>query len=303
MDDSKSSREWSAHESGSKLCMGLVKYYGWLLDVVKGCLVVAHSCFPCIHKNSDLMVVVVQTVGVEVVQTDTLDVVAQPITVFQSGRVYEKPAYKRENRVSSFTASATQALKLSLCTANWNPPTYKDSYEKRLIQVVKIHTDHNVADLLTKAFDVSHKTVTKEWEDKMKRAATTASSLEAKQDSGNINRTQSMTTLNEPLPQGTGSGSGPRYALTVNPTIYASCIKQFWATAKVKTVNDIVQIQALVDKKKVIVTETSVRSDLQLEDAEEPHQEELDEGSDIPTDPQNTPTITQPISAPSPFKP
>ncbi|GJZ04784.1 putative ribonuclease H-like domain-containing protein, partial [Tanacetum coccineum] len=29
-----------------------------------------------------------------------------------------------------------------------------DSYEKRLIQVIKIHTDHNVADLLTKAFDV-----------------------------------------------------------------------------------------------------------------------------------------------------
>ncbi|GKD37297.1 hypothetical protein Tco_1257504 [Tanacetum coccineum] len=36
----------------------------------------------------------------------------------------------------------------------------------------------------------------------------------------------------------------------------------------VKTVNGEVQIQALVDKKKVIFTETSVRSDLQLEDAE-----------------------------------
>ncbi|GKA22147.1 hypothetical protein Tco_0708109 [Tanacetum coccineum] len=30
----------------------------------------------------------------------------------------------------------------------------RDSYEKRLIQVIKIHTDHNVADLLTKALDV-----------------------------------------------------------------------------------------------------------------------------------------------------
>ncbi|GKB18393.1 putative ribonuclease H-like domain-containing protein [Tanacetum coccineum] len=30
-----------------------------------------------------------------------------------------------------------------------------DSYEKSLIQVIKIHTDHNVADLLTKVFDVS----------------------------------------------------------------------------------------------------------------------------------------------------
>ncbi|GJT53820.1 hypothetical protein Tco_0988874 [Tanacetum coccineum] len=59
-----------------------------------------------------------------------------------------------------------------------------------------------------------------------------------------------------------------KYALTVNPTIYTACIEQFWATAKVKTVNGEVQIQALVDKKKVIITETSVRSDLQLEDAE-----------------------------------
>ncbi|GKD95602.1 putative reverse transcriptase, RNA-dependent DNA polymerase, partial [Tanacetum coccineum] len=32
----------------------------------------------------------------------------------------------------------------------------RDSYEKRLIQVIKIHNDHNVADLLTKALDVIH---------------------------------------------------------------------------------------------------------------------------------------------------
>ncbi|GJS86257.1 putative ribonuclease H-like domain-containing protein [Tanacetum coccineum] len=31
----------------------------------------------------------------------------------------------------------------------------RDCYKKKLIQVIKIHTDHNVADLLTKAFDVS----------------------------------------------------------------------------------------------------------------------------------------------------
>ncbi|GJY14278.1 hypothetical protein Tco_0383587 [Tanacetum coccineum] len=59
-----------------------------------------------------------------------------------------------------------------------------------------------------------------------------------------------------------------KYALTVNPTIYTLCIKQFWATAKVKTVNGEVQLQALVDGKKLIITETSVRRNLQLEDAE-----------------------------------
>ncbi|GJZ69842.1 uncharacterized mitochondrial protein-like protein, partial [Tanacetum coccineum] len=98
----------------------------------------------------------------------------------------------------------------------------RDSYEKKFIQVIKIHTDHNVLDLLTKAFDthkprkakrttkksqssgaihlVADETIYKEWEDRMEKAATTASSLEAEQDSGNINRTQSMATLNESLP-------------------------------------------------------------------------------------------------------
>ncbi|GKB64538.1 hypothetical protein Tco_0920724 [Tanacetum coccineum] len=59
-----------------------------------------------------------------------------------------------------------------------------------------------------------------------------------------------------------------RYALTINLTIYTSCIEQFWATIKVKTVNGEVQLQALVDGKKIIIIESTVRRDLQLEDAE-----------------------------------
>ncbi|GKF71614.1 hypothetical protein Tco_0207728 [Tanacetum coccineum] len=44
--------------------------------------------------------------------------------------------------------------------------------------------------------------------------------------------------------------------------------KQFWSTFKAKTVNGEVQLQALVDGKKIIITESTVRRDLQLEDAE-----------------------------------
>ncbi|GJW04022.1 hypothetical protein Tco_1562878 [Tanacetum coccineum] len=54
----------------------------------------------------------------------------------------------------------------------------------------------------------------------------------------------------------------------MNPTIYTSCIKQFWATAKAKTLNGEVQMHTLVDRKKVIIIETSVRRALQLKDAE-----------------------------------
>nr|GEY43286.1 hypothetical protein [Tanacetum cinerariifolium] len=57
-----------------------------------------------------------------------------------------------------------------------------------------------------------------------------------------------------------------KYAFTVNPIVYTSCIEQFWATAKVKNVNGKAHIQALVDKKKVIITEASIRRYLRFED-------------------------------------
>ncbi|GJX53355.1 putative ribonuclease H-like domain-containing protein [Tanacetum coccineum] len=88
----------------------------------------------------------------------------------------------------------------------------RDCNAKKLIQMVKIHTDYNVADLLTKGFDagrhvkrgrdtkipqssgppvkIGNKAVHKELGDRMERAATTASSLEAKQDSGSGPRCQ-----------------------------------------------------------------------------------------------------------------
>ncbi|GKD29581.1 hypothetical protein Tco_1240359 [Tanacetum coccineum] len=47
---------------------------------------------------------------------------------------------------------------------------------------------------------VGDEAIHKELGGRMKRAATTASSLEAELDSNNINRTQSMATLNEPNP-------------------------------------------------------------------------------------------------------
>ncbi|GJV32293.1 retrovirus-related pol polyprotein from transposon TNT 1-94 [Tanacetum coccineum] len=59
-----------------------------------------------------------------------------------------------------------------------------------------------------------------------------------------------------------------RYALTHNPTIYVSCIDQFWSTAKTKTINKETHIHALVDGKKIVITKSSVRRDLQLADEE-----------------------------------
>nr|GEU44849.1 hypothetical protein [Tanacetum cinerariifolium] len=65
-----------------------------------------------------------------------------------------------------------------------------------------------------------------------------------------------------------GASLDRKSTIRVIPTIYTSCIKQFWTSAKVKTVNDDVRLQALVYGKNVIVNEASMRRDLRLDDAE-----------------------------------
>nr|GEX47422.1 hypothetical protein [Tanacetum cinerariifolium] len=58
-----------------------------------------------------------------------------------------------------------------------------------------------------------------------------------------------------------------QYALTINLTIYVSCIKQFWSSISVKKVNDVIRLQALIDRHKVILTEDTVHQALHLDDA------------------------------------
>nr|GEX17841.1 hypothetical protein [Tanacetum cinerariifolium] len=62
--------------------------------------------------------------------------------------------------------------------------------------------------------------------------------------------------------------SSIKYALIVNPNIYVSCIKQFLTFVAVKKVNHVIRLQALVDKKKVVITKASIRDALHLDDAE-----------------------------------
>nr|GEW89664.1 hypothetical protein [Tanacetum cinerariifolium] len=49
------------------------------------------------------------------------------------------------------------------------------------------------------------------------------------------------------------NASAIQYALTVNPNIYVSCIKQFWSSVLVKKVNDVMRLQALIDRKKLMI--------------------------------------------------
>nr|GEV90029.1 hypothetical protein [Tanacetum cinerariifolium] len=58
------------------------------------------------------------------------------------------------------------------------------------------------------------------------------------------------------------------YALIVNPHIYISCIKQFWNTASVKRSGDVTRLQALVDKKKIVLSENVIHEIFQLDNAD-----------------------------------
>ncbi|GJZ36010.1 putative ribonuclease H-like domain-containing protein [Tanacetum coccineum] len=99
----------------------------------------------------------------------------------------------------------------------------RDSYEKRLIEMVKIHTDYNVADLLTKAFD-------------MTRFQFLIASIVLVIHHTTNGHQFTMSNRQERI--GYSRANGNWYALTVNPTIYTSLIEQFWQIATVETVNN-----------------------------------------------------------------
>ncbi|GKE00060.1 hypothetical protein Tco_1388043, partial [Tanacetum coccineum] len=67
--------------------------------------------------------------------------------------------------------------------------------------------------------NVADEAVNEEMDDSLVRATTNASSLEAEQDSGNIDKTQSKATPNEPSSPRTSSGGGPRRQETMRDTI------------------------------------------------------------------------------------
>ncbi|GJU46976.1 putative ribonuclease H-like domain-containing protein [Tanacetum coccineum] len=79
--------------------------------------------------------------------------------------------------------------------------------------------------------NVADEAVYEEMDDSLERAATTATSLDAEQDRGNINKTQSKATLNEPSSLGTSSGSGPRHQETMGDTIAQTGFKNVSKTS------------------------------------------------------------------------
>ncbi|GKC83420.1 hypothetical protein Tco_1139137, partial [Tanacetum coccineum] len=67
--------------------------------------------------------------------------------------------------------------------------------------------------------NVADEVVNKKMDDSLKRVATTATSLDVEQDRGDIDKTQSKATPNEPSSPGTSLSGGPRRQETMGDTI------------------------------------------------------------------------------------
>ncbi|GJS79357.1 putative ribonuclease H-like domain-containing protein [Tanacetum coccineum] len=105
----------------------------------------------------------------------------------------------------------------------------RDAYEKKLIQVLKIHTDDNVADLLTKAFDVSSKMDVLDSCPKHNMVAY------LEKFKGNAEFHEILDFLKR---------STIHHALTVSPIVSTTFVEQFWTSAKSKTINNVRHITA-----------------------------------------------------------
>ncbi|GKE78518.1 hypothetical protein Tco_1544638, partial [Tanacetum coccineum] len=164
----------------------------------------------------------------------------------------------------------------------------KDSYKKRLIQVIKIYIDHNVADLITKAFDEYYLDEIRVYNGNLRVSAagmtyccwakitslmglhSQLSSMAALTfaDSHNMVAYLEKSKANADFAEMVDflNASPINYALTVSPTVYVSYIEQFWSTVKIKTVNNETQIRAKVNGKTIVIIESSMRRDLHFDD-------------------------------------
>ncbi|GJW14502.1 putative ribonuclease H-like domain-containing protein [Tanacetum coccineum] len=168
----------------------------------------------------------------------------------------------------------------------------RDAYEKKLIQVLKIHTDDNVADLLTKAFDVSRSCISRGlkefrellsrvtngtealllptlfflWLDKVSTASAKLVPLGKHNMVAYLEKSEGNEKFHEIIDF--LKRSSIHFALTVSPIVSTTFVEQFWTSAKSKTINNVRHITAKVAGKSVSISEASIRSDLHFDDAD-----------------------------------
>ncbi|GKD34213.1 putative ribonuclease H-like domain-containing protein, partial [Tanacetum coccineum] len=131
----------------------------------------------------------------------------------------------------------------------------RDCYEKRLIDVLKIHTDSNVADLLTKGFDITRISM----DLRMDRCSPGKYYSSMVCNSGSLQVNSSSLLVNS---------VDFKLLLKPNESVGFTEVVDFLKGTSLRTLaNGTQQLVASIDSKEYIITEASVRSKHQLEDA------------------------------------
>ncbi|KAI3691993.1 hypothetical protein L6452_31797 [Arctium lappa] len=149
----------------------------------------------------------------------------------------------------------------------------RDCNEKKLVQVVKVHTDNQFADLFTKAFDGTHSST----QFSLSFKDTKSSKQEHHSSMASmafIDEHNEIAMLQKPK-QAEGfhqivdflKTSHIAHALTVSPTIFIEHQRQFWANATIVSENGVQMIQTRVCDQPLTVTEEVIRISLRLDDA------------------------------------
>nr|GEZ24166.1 putative reverse transcriptase, RNA-dependent DNA polymerase [Tanacetum cinerariifolium] len=156
----------------------------------------------------------------------------------------------------------------------------RDSYEKKLIQVIKIHTDQNVAvgqiNISKALYKISINFVTHTFSPNQ-TYPTSHSTFSINNGYFEVFDTYNMIAYLKKTKGSEGfhqivnflNSSHIKFALTENPTIYTLLIQQFWQTAVANTLDTReIQITATIDRNVKLIYEASIRRHLKLEDSD-----------------------------------
>ncbi|GJR65974.1 ribonuclease H-like domain-containing protein [Tanacetum coccineum] len=129
-----------------------------------------------------------------------------------SGRVtplFQTMMVQASQEMGEGSANPTDPHHTPILQPSTSQPQKKQKSRKTKRKAIEIPQFSDPTDI------VADEVVYEERVDSLVRAATTATSLDAEQESGTINKTRSKATLNRPSSPGTSSGSGPRCQDTI----------------------------------------------------------------------------------------
>nr|GEW37656.1 hypothetical protein [Tanacetum cinerariifolium] len=139
---------------------------------------------------------------------------------------------------------------------------------------------------------VADEAITKEMHDGLRRATTTASSLEAERGGGNISKTQTKATPFGPSSPRTSSEGGPGCHVTMGVVLfrlglkgYLTCPMNYHSKKVTALENELKSTKAVYNKRKRAVVDSSEDEEASLDKEDSPKQgrmiEEIDEDENI----------------------